>query len=304
MVLQKRTILSGALVILLLIASLLPIYPTPQGATDLWTLLSQQGNPSPQDEGERLKLPINATVRRPKEEKGPQKPAAPQTAPTASEDEAATEAQPEDAPQGTHNASRVDKKAETEPQAATPAKKEPQRAAESSGASSRFSRQERKQIQSFLSAYGLQHLEAQLIQAIEANEPLKFGEQVPQTYAFFTASRLPRANGISFAALRWEQLSGGEPKWAALWKPTLKINKKFPNRSKRSEIRRLQQMLADLGHYEGRIDGLFGSGTLQAVESFQEKHDLPKTKGPDPRTVFWICAEHGNEDAERRAHGA
>ena len=293
MVFQKRIVVSTTLLILLLIGTFLPIYPTPQGSTDLWTLLRQQGNPPPQDEVARIKRSINATVRRPKEEKGPQKPAAPRAAPTASADEAAAEAQPEDAPQGAPNASRVEKKAEPEPQAATPTKKAQQRAAESSIASSRFSQEERKEIRSFLSAYGLKHLETLLLQAIEDNEPLKFGEQVPSRLAFFTASRLPRNEEIPFASLSWEQLTGGEPKWAVIWKPRLKINKKFPNRSQRSEIRKLQRMLADLGHYEGRIDGLFGSGTLQAVESFQEEHDLPKTKGPDPRTVFWICLEHG-----------
>jgi hypothetical protein len=289
---QKRIVFSGALVILLLIASLLPIYPSPQGATDLWTLLFQQGNPSPQDEGDRLKLPINATVKRLKEEKGQQKPVASQAAQTASADKDAAEVQPEKAPKKPQNASEADKKAEPEPQASAPSKQEQQREAEQSGAPSGFSQEEREKIRSFLSAFGQEHLEDRLIQAILTNEPLAFGERVPSRLAFFTASRLPRTKEISFAALDWEQLTGEEPKWAVLWKPTLKINKKFPNRSKRSEIRRLQQMLADLGHYNGRIDGLFGSGTLQAVESFQEKHDLPKTKGPDSRTVFWICVEH------------
>ncbi len=289
MIFQKRIVVSTTLLILLLIGTLLPIYPTPQGSIDLWTLLRQQDNPSPKDKSAQVKLPINATVLRPQKEQEAQKPAAPvdQASRTAPADKAAQ------APHAPQNASRVEEKAEPEPQAGTPTKKEQQRTAELSIEASRFGQEERKEIQSFLSAYGLKHLETQLIRAIEANEPLRFGERVPSRLAFFTASRLPRRKEIPFAALNWEQLTGGEPKWAVLWKPRLRINKKFPNRSERSEIRRLQQMLADLGHYEGRIDGLFGSGTLQAVESFQEKHDLPKTKGPDPRTVFWICLEHG-----------
>lgn len=41
-----------------------------------------------------------------------------------------------------------------------------------------------------------------------------------------------------------------------------------------SEVTQIQQKLAGMGYYTGKIDGVYGSGTKQAVTNFQRDHGL------------------------------
>lgn len=43
-----------------------------------------------------------------------------------------------------------------------------------------------------------------------------------------------------------------------------------------SHVKKLQQALQIKGHYKGRIDGVYGSGTTAAVNAFQRKHGLSR----------------------------
>ena len=49
-------------------------------------------------------------------------------------------------------------------------------------------------------------------------------------------------------------------------------------------VRALQQALKELNYYDGAIDGKFGSGTLRAVRSFQQRNSLPANGVADPAT--------------------
>lgn len=51
-------------------------------------------------------------------------------------------------------------------------------------------------------------------------------------------------------------------------------------------LRRVQQRLTDLGHYNGGVDGQFGDGTSAALKAFQEKAGLEPTGFPD-QTSLW-----------------
>ena len=41
-----------------------------------------------------------------------------------------------------------------------------------------------------------------------------------------------------------------------------------------SEVRQIQEKLKRWGYYDGDVDGIFGSKTLQAVKDFQKKNGL------------------------------
>src|SRR4051794_16888308 len=47
----------------------------------------------------------------------------------------------------------------------------------------------------------------------------------------------------------------------------------------------LQQSLADAGYYDGKVDGVYGPATVDAVASLQEAHDLPTTGTVDKATA-------------------
>ena len=53
-------------------------------------------------------------------------------------------------------------------------------------------------------------------------------------------------------------------------------------------MRRTQARLAELGLYSGALDGVFGDGTRNALESFQKDNDLPVNGMPDQRTLLML----------------
>ena len=56
----------------------------------------------------------------------------------------------------------------------------------------------------------------------------------------------------------------------------------------RNVLRDVQQLLKDLGYYEGEVDGLYGEGTRLALESYQQAKGLATTGVPDQRTLFQL----------------
>jgi hypothetical protein len=55
-------------------------------------------------------------------------------------------------------------------------------------------------------------------------------------------------------------------------------------------IARAQRMLADLGHYNSTVDGLYGPGTAAAFRAFQAAQGLPENGLPDQRTLLVLFA--------------
>lgn len=53
----------------------------------------------------------------------------------------------------------------------------------------------------------------------------------------------------------------------------------------------LQQDLADAGYYEGKVDGVYGSETVAAVEALQKANELPETGTMDKATEAALSAE-------------
>ncbi len=72
----------------------------------------------------------------------------------------------------------------------------------------------------------------------------------------------------------------------ALEPTKLTANPKGPTVSvDRDTMTKVQQALKDKGLYEGGVDGLFGSGTQNAIAAFQRVEGLPITGQPDQTTL-------------------
>ena len=70
------------------------------------------------------------------------------------------------------------------------------------------------------------------------------------------------------------------------WEGTL-----YENMEPCEEVIRLQEMLRDLGYYNGNIKtGTFGSLTGRAVYNFKKKNSLPANEVADPATIEAITA--------------
>ena len=55
--------------------------------------------------------------------------------------------------------------------------------------------------------------------------------------------------------------------------------------SKSDEVRQIQQKLKNWGYYNGAVDGIFGSKTLNAVKLFQQKNGLTVDGVAGPKTL-------------------
>ena len=67
-----------------------------------------------------------------------------------------------------------------------------------------------------------------------------------------------------------------------------------------AEIRQAQQQLQDQGFYRGRIDGIIGPETEQAIGQFQQKNGLSQTATLDQPTMDKLL---GNSAGSQRASG-
>jgi peptidoglycan hydrolase-like protein with peptidoglycan-binding domain len=61
-------------------------------------------------------------------------------------------------------------------------------------------------------------------------------------------------------------------------------------RMSQADVRQMQQKLQQDGLYRGKIDGLVGPGTQQALRTYQGRNSLPVTGTPDPQTMASLNA--------------
>ncbi|MBP3452604.1 MAG: peptidoglycan-binding protein [Clostridia bacterium] len=63
-----------------------------------------------------------------------------------------------------------------------------------------------------------------------------------------------------------------------------------------SHVKKLQQALQNKGHYNGKIDGIYGSGTTAAVKAFQKKHGLSRDGIAGKVTIKTLFGENAADD--------
>lgn len=61
-----------------------------------------------------------------------------------------------------------------------------------------------------------------------------------------------------------------------------------------SEVKRIQQKLADLGYYKGSVDGIFGQNTQSAVKSFQRNVGITADGIVGPTTLLYLGLSGGS----------
>ena len=61
----------------------------------------------------------------------------------------------------------------------------------------------------------------------------------------------------------------------------------------KNEVRQAQEQLRDQGLYRGRIDGVLGPETKQALQHFQQKNGLPATATLDQQTMDKLLGNSG-----------
>ncbi len=144
-----------------------------------------------------------------------------------------------------------------------------------------------QEMMAFLKPFGLEGKAGDLAAALQRRELVLFENVLPQRLQLLRLDRLPKEEGVPFAALPWSDAAAESPSWLVLWEPPFVVQD-FYYGYRNENILALQRMLKRLGYYWGPDDGMVGPVTWRAINSFQKDMKLKRTMWPDPETVFWL----------------
>jgi len=63
------------------------------------------------------------------------------------------------------------------------------------------------------------------------------------------------------------------------------VSKEVAAAGNRNDVKKMQQILRDKGHYRGEVDGVSGLRTWASIRGFQKAENLPVTGQLDPQTA-------------------
>ncbi len=144
----------------------------------------------------------------------------------------------------------------------------------------------------FLGPFGLEEKVGTMALAVEKKDIALLEEALPGGVQLLQLKRLPKAGSLSFTAFPWNKTIDEGPAWIVLYKPHYTVVDFFYG-YRGQEIFTLQAQLKALGYYAGRLDGLVGPATWQAVNRFQEAKKIKRSMWPDRETIFWLSALSG-----------
>ncbi len=147
----------------------------------------------------------------------------------------------------------------------------------------------REPVTKFLKVYNLDRFAGSFIEALKTNRLKAIAESMFYQTGFrlIQLDYLPGFISDNFGALAYPLKPGGKDRFFLLWKPIIRFDK-FYYQLTDQNIFWLQDMLARINLYHGRLDGIVGKYLMKAVIQFQKKMRLPITGYPDERTIFLL----------------
>lgn len=154
-----------------------------------------------------------------------------------------------------------------------------------------------REVSKVLAPMNLAGYAEQFERAVRSGAVYPLRQELPQSVEVLLTDTLPPGQGVIYQSFAWREHTGAGPAWLVLWQKPLRVNKYYPDYVG-PEIAILQDMLAKLGYYRRKIDGIVGTGTWRALHAFQRDHNLARTGEPDPETLLWLHAVY--DTAARR----
>jgi general secretion pathway protein A len=145
-------------------------------------------------------------------------------------------------------------------------------------------------VRRFLDAYGLSAYGQAFADALRRNA----FEDLSQAVNRQTGYRLVRLDAVpdpvrrQYGVLSMPDSRSGRAHYYLFWKPDRRLDQ-FYYAYQGQEILWLQEILAGIHLYEGKLDAIVGKKLMQALVRFQEQSGLPVTGYPDDATLFLLC---------------
>jgi hypothetical protein len=117
-------------------------------------------------------------------------------------------------------------------------------------------------------------------------------------YRLIRLATVPEQVQRQYGVLSMPDGRSGRTLYYLFWKPDIRLNQ-FYYAYQGQEVLWLQEILAGIHLYNGKLDSIVGRRLMQAIVRFQEQSGLPATGYPDDATLFLLC--HLNK--ETMGHG-
>ncbi len=145
-------------------------------------------------------------------------------------------------------------------------------------------------VAQFLKEYNLDRFAGSFTEALKTNRLKAIAESMFYQTGFrlIQLDYLPGFISENFGALAYPLKPGSKDSFFLFWKPIIRFDKFYYQHSDQN-IFWLQDMLARINLYHGRLDGIVGKYLMKAVIQFQKKMRLPITGYPDEKTIFLLC---------------
>ncbi|RLF61696.1 MAG: hypothetical protein DRN37_00420 [Thermoplasmata archaeon] len=149
-----------------------------------------------------------------------------------------------------------------------------------------------KSLRDFLSSYSLSKFARPFDRALENGDFKKLSENILQEtgYQLIIMKVLPESVRENYGVLICPASRGEGSDYFLFWRPRLLIHKFYYGYRGR-EIVELQKLLAKAQCYHGAVDGIVGSGLMNAVLEYQKRMGIEVSGYPDRRTVFLLHVE-------------
>ncbi|HDG97511.1 MAG TPA: AAA family ATPase [Desulfobacterales bacterium] len=156
--------------------------------------------------------------------------------------------------------------------------------------SAHFNKQVPGQVLSFLRDYGLSSYAAAFFDGLTHGSLNAVSRKILQDtgLCLIELAAVPETVRHKFGVLVYPAQDGTTKRFYVFWRPSFWVEH-FYYGYEGPEIRKIQEILADLSLYHDNVDGIVGKNLMKAVVEFQKMMRLRVTGYPDQDTLFLMC---------------
>jgi hypothetical protein len=151
----------------------------------------------------------------------------------------------------------------------------------------------------FLDEYKLSNYREPFFEALQTGRFQELSEAIFEKTGYMLIRLEQVSNQIQrvYGSLKYISDLKGQQNFYIFWRPPL-VFKKFYYSYQGEEVLKLQNMMARVHLYPGRLDGIVGKKLMLAIVNYQKHAGLPVSGYPDENTIFLLFHEPDNKTNE------